>query len=181
MMVANRGLSSDYDAWAAAGAKSWDWQGVLPFFRKLERDMDYGRSDPEQHGHDGPVPIARIDSRQWGSFTRCIATALEGIGLQDIVDQNCHFTDGYFAPAVTVENDQRVSSARAYLDQSTRARDNLTLWTDTRVQVSVRRVSCATWASTAWPIAQAWARTYGTTAPSGSEHRCTTTRPTTMN
>jgi len=134
MMVANRGLPSDYDAWAAAGAKSWDWQGVLPFFRKLERDLDYGRSDPEQHGHDGPVPIARIDSRQWGSFTRGIATALEGIGLQDIVDQNGHFTDGYFAPAVTVENDQRVSSARAYLDQSTRARDNLTLWTDTRVQ-----------------------------------------------
>ncbi|WP_460155221.1 GMC family oxidoreductase [Pseudomonas sp. S2_B12] len=131
MMVANRGLPRDYDEWAARGADGWDWQGVLPYFRKLERDLDFGQSDPEQHGHDGPLPIARVDSRRWGPFTRASAHALQSVGLNNIVDQNGRFEDGYFAPAVAIEHDQRVSSARAYLGSAVRARSNLNLWTDT--------------------------------------------------
>lgn len=131
MMVANRGLPRDYDEWAEQGADGWDWQGVLPYFRKLERDLDFGTSDPQQHGYEGPLPIARVDSRRWGRFTRASAQALQNLGLNDIVDQNGRFEDGYFAPTVAVENDQRVSSARAYLNAEVRARTNLTLWTDT--------------------------------------------------
>jgi 5-(hydroxymethyl)furfural/furfural oxidase len=134
MMVANRGLPRDYDEWAELGAQGWDWAAVLPYFRKLERDLDFGLSDPQQHGHDGPLPIARVDSQRWGSFTRASTQALQAQGLHDIVDQNGRFDDGYFAPTVTIENDQRVSSARAYLDSNVRARANLTLWTDTPVQ-----------------------------------------------
>lgn len=131
MMVANRGLPRDYDEWAQQGADGWNWQGVLPYFRKLERDLDFGLSDPEQHGHEGPLPIARVDSRYWGSFTRASAQALQALGLNNIVDQNGRFEDGYFAPTVAIEHDQRVSSARAYLTPQVRARSNLTLWTDT--------------------------------------------------
>ena len=40
-MAAIRGLPSDYDAWAARGATGWDWQGVLPYFIKLETDADF--------------------------------------------------------------------------------------------------------------------------------------------
>ncbi|HEY0285548.1 MAG TPA: FAD-dependent oxidoreductase [Pseudomonas sp.] len=139
MMVANRGLPRDYDEWAEHGAHGWDWQGVLPYFRKLERDLDFGLSDPEQHGHDGPLPIARVDSRHWGRFTQASAQALQSLGLNDIVDQNGRFEDGYFAPTVTIENDQRVSSARAYLSAEVRSRPNLTLWTDTHArQLTVR-------------------------------------------
>ena len=131
MMVANRGLPRDYDQWAELGAEGWDWQSVLPYFRKLEHDIDFGLSDPEQHGHTGPLPIARVDSRRWGSFTRASANALQRLGLDNIVDQNGRFEDGYFAPAVSIEYQQRVSSARAYLSAEVRARSNLTLWTDT--------------------------------------------------
>lgn len=134
MMVANRGLPRDYDQWAEQGAEGWDWQGVLPYFRKLEHDIDFGLSDPEQHGHSGPLPIARIDSRRWGCFTRASANALHSLGLDNIVDQNGRFEDGYFAPAVSIEYQQRVSSARAYLNPEVRSRSNLTLWTHTQVQ-----------------------------------------------
>lgn len=134
MMVANRGLPRDYDEWTELGAEGWDWQGVLPYFRKLERDLDFGLSDPEQHGNDGPLPIARVDSRHWGSFTRAAAQALQAQGLNDIVDQNGRYEDGYFAPAVAIENNQRVSSARAYLSLDVRVRPNLTLWTDTHAR-----------------------------------------------
>ena len=52
-----RGLPDDYDQWAAAGATGWAYSDVLPFFRKLERDVDV--LSPE-HGADGPTTIARI-------------------------------------------------------------------------------------------------------------------------
>src|SRR5471030_1376983 len=38
---ANRGLPRDYDDWAANGAAGWGWDDVLPYFRKLERDVNF--------------------------------------------------------------------------------------------------------------------------------------------
>ena len=31
-----RGHAKDYDEWAAMGCEGWDWQSVLPYFRKSE-------------------------------------------------------------------------------------------------------------------------------------------------
>ncbi|TBU99218.1 GMC family oxidoreductase [Stutzerimonas kirkiae] len=130
VLVANRGLPRDYDQWAAQGADGWDWNGVLPFFRKVERDTDY---DNELHGQDGPIPISRVKRSQWNPFTRSVISALEAEGLRDIGDQNGVFEDGYFPPTVNLEHGQRVSAARGYLDAAVRARGNLTVWSGTRV------------------------------------------------
>ena len=35
-MLYVRGHPSDYDDWANAGAEGWDWQSVLPWFRRTE-------------------------------------------------------------------------------------------------------------------------------------------------
>lgn len=51
---ANRGLPRDYDEWHELGARGWGWTDVLPYFLKLESDLDFGgplharaaRSDP---------------------------------------------------------------------------------------------------------------------------------------
>ena len=59
-MAANRGLPSDYDAWAEAGATGWNWEGVLPFFKKLETDSDF---DGPLHGKDGPIRLQRYAPR----------------------------------------------------------------------------------------------------------------------
>ena len=52
-----RGLPEDYDSWAGQGNTEWSYVNVLPFFRKLETDMDV-RDD--FHGSDGPVPVRRV-------------------------------------------------------------------------------------------------------------------------
>ncbi|MEE1555901.1 MAG: GMC family oxidoreductase N-terminal domain-containing protein, partial [Alphaproteobacteria bacterium] len=39
--VAIRGLPSDYDGWADMGAAGWGWEDCLPYFKRLERDMDF--------------------------------------------------------------------------------------------------------------------------------------------
>src|SRR5690606_9975653 len=81
--IGNRGLPVDYDEWASLGADGWDWQGVLPYFRKLETDMDY---DGPLHGGEGPIAISRVSEAQWPGFTRAAAAAFSAGGYRNIGD-----------------------------------------------------------------------------------------------
>src|SRR6266404_3662454 len=53
-MVAYRGTPDDYAEWEAHGAAGWGWTDVLPYYRKLEHELDFSG---ELHSCDGPVPI----------------------------------------------------------------------------------------------------------------------------
>jgi choline dehydrogenase len=48
-----RGVPEDYDAW---GSSLWCFDQVLPYFRKLETDLDF---QDEFHGSDGPLSVSR--------------------------------------------------------------------------------------------------------------------------
>jgi len=127
---ANRGLPRDYDEWRDLGAEGWGWDDVLPYFRKLETDLDF---DGALHGKDGPVPIRRIAQPDWPPFGAAVGAAFAGSGVPFRQDQNAEFEDGIFPPAFSNRNDRRVSSAAAYLDAATRRRGNLAIWSGTQV------------------------------------------------
>ena len=129
-MMAIRGLPGDFDGWEAAGASGWAWRDVLPYFRKLETDLDF--TDPEVHGGDGPLPIRRIAREDWPPVCAAADQALARLGHSFIDDLNAVPRDGY-AP-VTLNNlpDRRISAASAYLSQEVRARENLRIVTRTR-------------------------------------------------
>ncbi len=122
--AANRGTPDDYDEWESMGAAGWDWDGVLPFFRKLESDQQF---DGPLHGQSGPVPIRRIPRENWSGFSRAVAESFAQADMKFIEDQNGEFDDGYFQTTVNNLHDRRVSAAAAYLDTATRARPNLTI------------------------------------------------------
>ena len=124
-MQANRGTPDDYDEWAASGAQGWGWHDVLPYFVRMERDLDFAGP---MHGSAGPVPIRRIAAEVWPGFSRAAAAACAEIGFAEIPDQNGEFGQGYFPVAISNVNDQRVSSAIAYLDAETRRRANLRIF-----------------------------------------------------
>ncbi|MFM1815115.1 MAG: hypothetical protein RLZ98_1810 [Pseudomonadota bacterium] len=130
-MAANRGLPSDYQAWADQGAESWGWEGVLPYFRKLETDANF---DGPMHGKDGPMRLQRYAREHWPGFTRGVMTAIADEGFQDIADQNGVFSDGYFAVAYNHSDTSRIGPAWAYLTREVRARPNLTIRGDTPVE-----------------------------------------------
>lgn len=132
VQAANRGLPRDYDEWAASGAQGWSWQDVLPYFRKLERDVDFGSSP--MHGSDGPMPIRRILPQAWPPFCTAFAQALGRSGLSALDDQNAEFGDGWFPAAFSNLDDKRVSTAIAYLDAQTRKRANLRIFAETTVK-----------------------------------------------
>jgi 5-(hydroxymethyl)furfural/furfural oxidase len=130
-MFALRGLPSDYDDWEAAGAAGWSWQGVLPYFKRLEHDLD---RDGELHGKGGPVAIRRIEPEQWPPFCQAVGAALKTRGYRYVSDLNGDFADGYGPAPMSSVPEHRVSSASAYLGTNVRARPNLRIVTDATVE-----------------------------------------------
>jgi 5-(hydroxymethyl)furfural/furfural oxidase len=128
--LANRGAPSDYDEWEARGAAGWNWNAVLPYFKKVERDMDF---DGPWHGKDGRIPVRRIFPDLWNGHAKAVAQAFEEAGFEYILDQNAEFRDGYFPITISNLYDRRVSAAIGYLDPGTRLRDNLTISALTQV------------------------------------------------
>jgi 5-(hydroxymethyl)furfural/furfural oxidase len=123
-MLAIRGTPDDYDGWAAAGARTWDWASVLPWFRKVERDLDFGS---ELHGSQGPIPVSRVPQTEWPGFPLAIAAAFGELGLGELGDHNAEFGDGWFPLAVSSDRVRRVSAAMAYLGPQVRRRPNITI------------------------------------------------------
>ena len=126
----NRGAPGDYDEWEARGATDWNWDAVLPYFRKVERDMDF--SGP-LHGDAGRIPVTRIFPDLWPQHAKGMSAALSRHGLPYIADQNGGFDDGHYPLAISNYLDRRVSAAIGYLDPATRQRANLTILTNTPV------------------------------------------------
>ena len=133
--MANRGAPTDYDEWESRGATGWGWDAVLPYFRKLERDLDFDRpEDGPLHGTDGRIPIRRIPRAHWCPHALATAKAFEQAGSRFLPDQNGAWQDGYFPVTISNQNEQRASAATGYLDPATRARANLTISTETTVR-----------------------------------------------
>src|SRR5271154_3435068 len=129
--LANRGAPSDYDEWEAKGAAGWGWDKVLPYFKKVERDMDF---DGPYHGKEGRIPVRRIFPNMWNGHAKAVAAAFEAAGYPYIADQNGEFKpDGYFPITISNLYDRRVSAAIGYLDNGTRRRENLTISAETQV------------------------------------------------
>lgn len=128
--IALRGAPADYDHWQAMGAAGWGWEAVLPWFRRLESDLDF---DGPMHGDAGPVRIRRPAPREIDAATAAYLDAWSRLGYARLDDLNGAFRDGYGLLPFSNDGVTRHSSSRAYLTDAVRARPNLTLMTGTRV------------------------------------------------
>lgn len=77
-LVAIRPPADEFDDWATLGVEGWSWDDVLPVFRRLEDDLDYGSAS--YHGRGGPVPIVRRQESEWGLGDRMLADAALAAG-----------------------------------------------------------------------------------------------------
>jgi 5-(hydroxymethyl)furfural/furfural oxidase len=127
--MANRGAPTDYAEWESRGAVGWGWNDVLPYFKKVERDLDF---DGPLHGRDGRIPVRRIPRDKWAGHAQAVGRAFEAKGFKYLPDQNGEFVDGYFPVTHSNAEERRVSAAMGYLDAETRKRPNLTISTETQ-------------------------------------------------
>src|SRR3984957_1890242 len=95
--LANRGAPTDYDEWEARGAAGWNWEAVLPYFKKVERDMDF---DGPWHGKEGRIPVRRIFPDKWPEHAKAAGETFKVAGYDFLIDQNAEFCDGFFPIAI---------------------------------------------------------------------------------
>src|ERR1700748_1082619 len=76
--LANRGAPTDYAEWEAKGAAGWGWDAVLPYFRKVEHDLD---CDDALHGQEGRIPVRRLPREHWSGHSHAVAKACESAGM----------------------------------------------------------------------------------------------------
>jgi choline dehydrogenase len=123
-MVFVRGQPSDFDDWAALGNPGWDWNAVLPYFRKLE-DSDLGPN--EWRGIGGPLHVSDV-SAQVHPLCENYLRAGEQLGLARNPDLNTASIEGVAINQLTMHKGFRVSASTAYLRPAMRRR-NLTVRT----------------------------------------------------
>jgi choline dehydrogenase len=119
-----RGSPADYDRWRSSGARGWGWEEVLPVFRRLESDLDFGGMP--WHGSTGPVPIRRYSQDELGPGPLEFLEACQRAGHDAVADHNQPGAIGAGLLPVNAVGGVRQSAALTYL-QAARARPNLSV------------------------------------------------------
>ena len=122
-----RGIPRDYDDWAQV-AGGWDWDSVLPYFKRAEGNS---RGGDALHGGDGPLGVS--DLRHSNPLSRVFVDAAQQAGFPANHDFNGPAQEGVGLFQVTQRNGARCSSAVAYLNPA-RLRSNLTVQTGALVE-----------------------------------------------
>ncbi|MBM3529951.1 MAG: choline dehydrogenase [Alphaproteobacteria bacterium] len=120
-LVYIRGQHEDYDDWGALGLEGWSYDGVLPYFRRCERQ---GRGPDAYHGTDGPLAVSDISMPN--PLCSIFIESAAALGIPRNPDFNGASQEGAGLLQLTVGNGWRCSTARAYY-RPARARPNLRL------------------------------------------------------
>ena len=118
-----RGLPVDFDHWAELGNDEWSYTEVLPYFRKLETDLDFAG---DFHGTTGPITINRHKPDDWLPLQRIFHSACLAAGYRDDPDMNDPGGEGVGAIPLNYVDGIRVSTAIGYINPC-RRRLNLTI------------------------------------------------------
>jgi choline dehydrogenase len=120
--VAIRGVPADFENWVASGNSEWSFENVLPFYRKLEHDADFGG---DVHGKGGPIWIERSRQSNWPPVVSAFRDSCRAMGFPDAPDFNDPQSTGV-SPARNLRDGIRISTAIGYLAPA-RGRLNLTI------------------------------------------------------
>jgi choline dehydrogenase len=122
-MIYVRGAPADYDHWAYLGNVGWDYESVLPYFKKSE---DYHGGPSRYHGAGGPLTISRNTSPN--PLTDAFIEAAVAGGHPINNDFSGQELAGVGYTDTTVRDGRRCSAAAAFLAPAHNRR-NLTVET----------------------------------------------------
>jgi choline dehydrogenase len=135
-MLYIRGHHADYDDWRQRGCVGWDWDSVLPYFKKAENQA---RGEDTFHGTGGPLHVS--DQSEKGELSKAVLEACVQAGIPANPDFNGAHQEGCGYYQTTTSNKRRWSAAKAYLSNPPR---NLTIQTNahaTRVVIEQGRAT----------------------------------------
>ena len=123
-----RGHALDFEGWRQSGCEGWGYADVLPYFKRLE---NYSGGESEYRGGDGPLAVHR--PKPQNPLYKAFIEAGRDAGYQTTDDICGYRQEGFGVFDMSIENGERNSTAKAYLDPA-RPRKNLTIITNTQVQ-----------------------------------------------
>src|SRR3954453_5665823 len=109
-MIYIRGHHGDYDEWRQRGCVGWDWDSVLPYFKKAQNQT---RGGDAFHGTGGPLQVS--DQAEKGELFTAMLEACVQAGIPANPDFNGAQQEGCGYYQTTTSNRRRWSAAKAYL------------------------------------------------------------------
>jgi len=123
-MVWARGHRADYDGWAEAGNAGWDFNSVLPLFKKSEDWEDGGSAF---RGAGGPIRVER--AHELHPVAAAFIDAGRSAGMPYLDDLNVPEPEGVGPMNLNIKGGRRCSPANAYL-RPVMGHRNLTVLTE---------------------------------------------------
>jgi choline dehydrogenase len=123
-----RGNKADYNNWAAAGNAGWDYESVLPLFKKIE-DWEGGETD--FHGAGGPIAIE--NAKDLHPVSSALIEAGRAFGMPVLDDTNGPEPEGVGPMCMNVRNGVRSSPAEYIKPVLTSEQKKLTPITNAKV------------------------------------------------
>ena len=137
--VYTRGHHNDYNNWAQLGNRGWGFSDVLPYFKRSEKRIGIG--DENYRGRNGSMVITDTDWTH--QLCEAFIQGAESIGIHRNSDYNGAQQEGVSYTQRTINNQRRVSSARAFL-HPVKNRSNLTIITSAHVTTLIMREKTVT-------------------------------------
>ncbi|NOH71663.1 choline dehydrogenase [Vibrio pectenicida] len=122
-MVYVRGHACDFDQWEEHGAKGWNYQSCLPYFRRAETWVG---GEDDYRGGVGPLGTCSGNNMTLNPLYEAFIKAGEDAGYPTTSDYNGYQQEGFGTMHMTVDNGVRASTSNAYLRRALK-RSNLTL------------------------------------------------------
>lgn len=119
-MVYIRGHAKDFDRWHREGATGWNYENVLPYFKRSE---SYSKGGDFYRGDAGPLKVSHKISDN-PLFDAFIEAGMQA-GYPRSADINGAQQEGFGRFDMTIDKGERCSAAKAYLDADVRRRKNL--------------------------------------------------------
>ena len=118
-----RAAPEDFGDWAARGNDQWSFLKILPYWRKMETDRDFG---DDFHGSDGPVPVRRHKRDEFLPFQEAFYQSCLDAGFPDYPDLNHPESTGVSPVPLNNIDGIRMSTALTYINPN-QHRLNLTI------------------------------------------------------
>ena len=126
-MVHVRGNAMDFENWGQLGLSNWNYESVLPYFKKSESIEGL---DTEYRNADGPLKLSRTENGNILSKIYLEAAAEAGYEINN--DMNGYKQEGFGLMDTTIFDGKRQSTSVTYL-HPIKQRQNLTLITNIQV------------------------------------------------
>jgi choline dehydrogenase len=126
-MVWARGNKDDYNQWESLGNKGWDYESVLPLFKKIE---DWQGGETDFHGAGGPIHIE--SPGQFHFVDAAMIEAGKSYGMPYREDVNGPEPEGVGPMSMNIKDGKRCSPFVGYL-KPVLEKNNLTVITEAKV------------------------------------------------